>query len=109
MRYDTAFTTVMDEGIYLLVKLQTYLSLFGEAFQLQDGQAGEKYMAEYERLMDDNPEAETDNILIGRAYSSAAIYYYRKGSISRSKQVIKKGLLYAPENIELRLKLRSFE
>ena len=109
MRYDTAFTTVMDEGIYLLVKLQTYLSLFGEAFQLQDGQAGEKYMAEYERLMDDNPEAETDNILIGRAYSSAAIYYYRKGSISRSKQVIEKGLLYAPENIELKLKLKSFE
>ena len=108
-QYDSSFTGVADEGIYLLVKLQTYLGLFGEAFQLQDRQTGEQYMAGFEKLMDDNPEAGIDNFLIGRSYSSAAIYYYRQGKPEKSKQVIEKGLSYAPDNIELKLKLASFK
>ncbi len=107
--YDTAFTAVTGEGIYLMVKIRTALSLCGEAFQMQNGHAGEKYMAEFEKLMDRNPEAGVDNLLVGRSYSSAAIYYYREGMISRSREVLEKGLYYAPDNIELKLKLRSFQ
>jgi hypothetical protein len=107
--YDTAFSAISDEGIYLMVKLQTYLSLFGEAFQLQDGKDGELYMAEFENLMGTNPEIESDNTLIGKSYSSAAIYYYRQGQLIKSRQVIEKGLIYAPDNIELKLKLASFK
>lgn len=107
--YDTAFTEITGRGIYLMVKIQTYLSLFGEAFQLRDGENGEMYMAEFEKLMEENPDAEPDHILIGRSYSSAAIYYYKTGRVSRSEQVLKKGLSYAPDNIELKLKLSSFK
>jgi hypothetical protein len=106
--YDTVFTGVTDEGVYLLVKMQTYLSLFGEAFQLQDQQTGERYMAVFEEMMDENPEAGIDQYFIGRSYSSAAIYYYRRGKLSKSKQVLEKGLSYAPGNIELKLKLSTF-
>ncbi len=107
--YDTAFSELSSEGIYLVVKLQTYLKLFGEAFQMQDGKSGEYYMGEFEKLKDAYPEAEIDNLLIGRSYSSAAIYYYRIGRVNSSKQVIERGLGYAPDNIELKLKLQSFE
>jgi tetratricopeptide (TPR) repeat protein len=108
-KYDTSYSSVCDEGIYVLVKLQTYLSLFGDAFQLQDGKTGEKYMAEFEAMIDANPEAEADHIKIGRAYSSAAIYYYRQGSISKSRQIVERGLEYAPGNIELKLMLNSYD
>lgn len=108
-KYDTACTAIKSEEIYLMVKLQTCLVLFGEAFHLRDGQTGEQYMAEFEKLLDENPETGIDHILIGRSYSSAAIYYYRKGMINKSLHLLKKGLSYAPDNIELKLKLSSFE
>jgi hypothetical protein len=107
--YDTAYTGVTDEGIYLQLKLQTYLVYFGDAFQLQDYKTGELYMAEFEKLLDLNPGTSIDNILVGRSYSSAAIYYYRKGELTKSKQIIEKGLTYAPDNIELKLKLDAFD
>jgi hypothetical protein len=106
--YDTIFPEITKEGIYMVVKTQTCLSLFGEAFQLKDRKSGESYMKEFERLMDANPETEIDHLLIGRSYSSAAIFYYREGQVSKSRQVIEKGLKYAPDNIELKLKLKAF-
>jgi hypothetical protein len=109
MSYDTRFTDLATEGIYLMVKVQTYLSLFGEAFQLKDGETGEKYMAEFEGLLAKYPETEFDHLLVGRSYSSAAIYYYRLGKIKESREVIERGLGYAPGNIELKLKLNAFE
>ncbi|MFC2115349.1 hypothetical protein ACFLTU_02675 [Bacteroidota bacterium] len=107
-KYDTAFTEIKDEGIYQVVKSQTYLGIFGEAFQLRDGNMGEHYMLEFEKFQDANPETDINHILIGRSYSSAAIYYYREGMIKKSRQVLEKGLIYAPDNIELKLKLASF-
>ena len=106
--YDSVFTGITDEGVYLLVKMQTYLSLFGEAFQLQDRKTGEKYRLLFEKLMDENPDAGVDRYLIGRSYSSAAIYYYRIGQVSKSEQLVRKGLQYAPDNIDLKLKLGTF-
>jgi hypothetical protein len=107
--YDSLYSNIIDEGIYVMVKVQTYLTLFGEAFQLKDAETGERYMKEFERLLDEYPEAEVDHLLVGRSFSSAAIYYYGEGRVSRSKEVIEQGLVYAPGNIELKLKLKSFK
>ncbi len=106
--YDTTYSGIQEEGIYILVKIRTFLALSGESFQLHDAASGEKYMKEFESLMKANPEAEVDQILVGRTYSSAAIHYYRNGQIRQSRQMIEKGLEYAPDNIELKLKLKSF-
>ena len=108
LHYDSVFTGVTDEGIYLMVKMQTYLELFGQAFQLQDRETGEKYRLLFENLMDENPDAGVDQYLIGRSYSSAAIFYYRRGRISKSEQLVRKGLEYAPDNIDLKLKIATF-
>ena len=107
--YDTAFSEIESEDVYTYVKVNTYLELFGESFRLQNGETGEKYMALYEELMDRYPGTMTDHKLIGRSYSSASIYYYRKGQVNRSKEIVHKGLQYAPDNIELKLKLAAFE
>jgi tetratricopeptide (TPR) repeat protein len=107
--YDSSYTSILEEEIYLMVKLQTCLLLFGEAYQLMNSERGDRYMHEFEELKDAYPEVEVDQIDIGRSYSSAAIYYYRQGQVRRSRQIIEKGLSYAPGNIELKLKLAAFE
>lgn len=107
--YDTAFLEILDNEIYLTVKLHVCLEFFGEAFQLQDGKNGERYMAIFEEMAEQHPEISFNYLAIGNSFSSAAIYYYRKGQIQKSRKILKKGLEYAPQNLELKLKLKSFE
>jgi tetratricopeptide (TPR) repeat protein len=107
--FDTACTEILSHELYIAVKQQVCLDFFGEAFQLQDGQNGERYMAIFEEITDRYPENKVDYLAVGRSYSSAAIYYYRQGQVQKSKKVLEKGLEYAPHNIELKLKLKSFE
>jgi tetratricopeptide (TPR) repeat protein len=107
--YDTACTEIVSNELYLSVKQYVCLKFFGEAFQLQDAQNGEHYMVMFEEITDRHPDIKLDYLAVGRSYSSAAIYYYRQGQVQKSRKVLEKGLEYAPHNIELKLKLKSFE
>jgi tetratricopeptide (TPR) repeat protein len=107
--YDTAYTGIVDNEIYLTIKLHVCLEFFGEAFQLQDGENGEHYMAIFEEMADQYPDISIVQLAVGRSYSSAAIYYYRQGRVEKSRELLKKGLQYSPHNLELNLKLKSFE
>jgi len=107
--YDTAYLEILDNEIYLTIKQHTCLEFFGEAFQLKDSMNGERYMAMFEEMVDQHPEITFNFLAVGRSYSSAAIYYYRKGEIQKSRELLEKGLKYAPQNLELKLKLKSFE
>ncbi len=107
--YDTAYTGVADNRIYLTLKQQVCLDFFGEAFQLQDVKNGEHYMGIFEEIADQHLEISIDYLGVGRSYSSAAIFYYRQGLIQKSREVLERGLKYDPNNFELKLKLKSFE
>jgi tetratricopeptide (TPR) repeat protein len=107
--YDSAYTGIAENKIYLTLKQQVCLEFFGEAFQLQDAENGEHYMGIFEEIADKHPEISIDYLCVGRSYSSAAIYYYRKGMIQKSREAVEKGLKYAPHNIELKMKLKSYE
>jgi tetratricopeptide (TPR) repeat protein len=107
--YDSTFAGIVDHEIYLRIKQNTCLEFFGEAFQLQDGKNGEYYMAVFEEMAEQHPGNRIDYLAVGRSYSSAAIYYYRQGRIQKSREVLERGLKYAPHNVELKLKLKSFE
>lgn len=107
--YDEEYKIEERNDIFVMVKMHTYLQYAGESFQLQDVAAGESYMSKFEALYQDNPDIGINQDLVGRSYSSAAVYYFRKGSSDRSKQMIMKGLQYAPDNVELQLKMESFK
>ncbi len=107
--YDTAFPEITKQEIYLATKQQVCLDFFGEAFQLQDGKNGEYYMAIFEEIADRYPNITVNQLAVGRSYSSAAIYYYRQGRVQKSREILEKGLTYAPHNTELKLKLKTFE
>jgi tetratricopeptide (TPR) repeat protein len=107
--YDTAFIEIADNELYLMIKQRVCLVFAGEAFQLQDGINGEHHLAIFEEIADQRPGLGIDLLAVGRTYSSAAIYYYRQGRIQKSREILEKGLEYAPHSIELKLKLKSFE
>ncbi len=107
--YDTAYLGIVNNEIYLTIKQHVCLEFFGEAFQLQDAKNGEHYMAIFEEMVDQHPGISIEYLTVGRSYSSAAIYYYRQGQVQKSREVLEKGLKYAPHNLELKLKLKSFE
>jgi len=107
--YDSAYLEITDNEIYLTIKQHVCLEFFGEAFQLQDGENGEHYMAIFEELVDQHPNITINFLAVGRSYSSAAIFYYRKGQVQKSRKILEKGLTYAPHNLEMKLKLKSFE
>ncbi len=107
--YDSAYFEIVDNEIYLAIKQHVCLEFFGEAYQLQDGENGEHYMAIFEELVDQHPNITINFLAVGRSYSSAAIYYYRKGQVQKSRKILEKGLTYAPHNLEMKLKLKSFE
>ncbi len=108
-QYDTAYAGIIDNMTYRTIKLHVCLEFFGEAFQLQDEKNGEHYMAIFEEMADRYPDISIVQLAVGRSYSSAAIYYYREGRVQKSRELLEKGLQYAPQNLELKLKLKSFE
>lgn len=85
--------------------LQFYLLQFAQAYELNQPETGKEYKQRFEEGYKQNSTAEEgyllDRHLIGRAYSIAAVYYFRKGQTAFSRQLLDKGLQYAPGNLEL--------
>lgn len=77
----------------------------------QDGKpaAGEKYRALFEARMAKHPGLYISSNLIGESYSSAAVYYYRKGDVAKARQYLATGLKYAPNSYELTMRQRMIK
>jgi tetratricopeptide (TPR) repeat protein len=85
--------------------LQFYLLQFGQAYELSHHKKGKEFRQRFEEAYKQNKASGEgyllDRNLIGRAYSIAAVYYFRKGQTAYSRQLLDKGLSYAPDNLEL--------
>ena len=85
--------------------LQFYLLQFGQAYELGQHTKGKDFKQRFEesfqQKMASGESYLIDSYLVGRAYSIAAVYYFRKGQTSYSRQLLDKGLSYAPGNAEL--------
>lgn len=85
--------------------LQFYLAQFGQAYELEQDKKGSQYRQNFEKaylLKKGGTEGYIlDNMLLGRAYSLAAVYYFRRGQTAQARQIINKGLEFDPNNYEL--------
>lgn len=85
--------------------LQLYLAQFGQAFEMEQEKKGTQYRQNFEQAFH-RKKAGTeayllDNAMVGRAYSMAAVYYFRRGQTAQARQLIAKGLEVDPHNHEL--------
>ena len=77
---------------------------FGMEYSLNNPTEGDKYKAEFESHRKRLPNVSINSNLIGQSYSTAAVYFFRKGQTAKAKAIIAKGLEYAPGNYELQIR-----
>ena len=97
-----------NNAIFLNLLLSSYLVAAQYEFAVGETNSGFNYMNRFEKLFSSNTEIEVESRLIGEVYSTAAVYYYKKGMKTKAKQVIEKGLSFAPHNYQLQYSLTSF-
>jgi len=79
---------------------------YGAAYEKGKPDAATPYKQSVEALVKDNPNLTIDHNIVGKAYSSACTYYFRKGQKAKAKEVLMEGLKLSPDNYQLRMRLQ---
>lgn len=105
--YREQFPALIENNKFKSILLNAYLIQFGRSFDLKKEKEGLKY----KQLFEDSYSAELtlDHNNIGRAYSVAAVYYFRKGYTSKAKNLLNEGLNISPHNHELLMRKRMIK
>ena len=105
--YGSNFDFLNENKHYLAVKANCSLELAYQNFVLKNNTKGEEYFKAFEDLCNhgNKSEVEADTYFVEKAYSEAAGFYFKKGNKAKAKQVLQKGLNYAPNSFGLRLRL----
>ena len=105
--YGGTFGFLNENKHFLAVKANCCLELAYQNFVLKNSTKGEEYFKAFEDLCSEGNknEVEANTYYVEKAYSEAAGFYFKKGNKVKAKQVLQKGLNYAPNSFALRLRL----
>jgi tetratricopeptide (TPR) repeat protein len=96
---------VLDEYPNFLTMLGlSYAGIFGDAYAKNDPVEGEKYKKLFEDLYEKGSMNIVSQDIIGKAYSEAAVYYFRKGQKTKARTVIDRGLEIVPGDYQLKMR-----
>lgn len=98
--YSVLHPTLLDNNVFKSMLVNTYLIQFFYSFDLNSPTEGLKYKDLFHKYY--AKELTIDEGLIGRAFGTAAVYYFRKGNKSKAISFINEGLQLSPNNHELR-------
>lgn len=99
------YPVLLENNLFASFLSQAYLIHFAQYFEMGNGKEGEKYKKLFEKQFQENENSVIETDHIGRAYSLAAVYYFRKGDNVKTRQTLNKGLELAPNNFELKQRL----
>lgn len=99
------FDFLNEDHQFNTIRANCFLEMAYQRFMLQDISKGESYLANFESLCSKNENIKPGERFVERAYSTAAAYYYKKGNRVKTQQTLKKGIVYAPENFGLQMRL----
>lgn len=105
--YSQKFTFLYTDARINSVKANCYLEQSYQHVSFNEISKGEAFILKFEELMLKNPDAKPTEHFIEKAYSTIASYYYKKGNRSKTREVLKKGIVYAPSNFGLKLRLEQ--
>lgn len=106
-KYKSKHVLLIENYLFKSALVNTYLIEMGNSYDLSDEKRGLKYKGLYEELYD--PQLTIDRNNIGRAYSLAGVYYFRKNNKSKALKVINEGLNMAPHSHELLVRKRMIQ
>jgi tetratricopeptide (TPR) repeat protein len=107
--YSAKYPVLLENNIFNQMLGSIYLMQIRISFEASKASDGEKFRAQFEKFRADHSEANFDSQLIGEAYSSAAVYYFRKGQTAKSKAVLSRGLELDPNNYQLESRRRMIQ
>lgn len=105
--YGNEFPELLENGIYNSLKMEGYLRLAQQNFDLNKPAEGLRNLDKFEKLYEQYPSVEIDHSSLASAYSSAAVFYFKRYKKDKAIYFLKKGLEYSPDNFELKYRLRS--
>jgi hypothetical protein len=103
--FSKKFDFMVSDERYNLVRSNCLLELAYQQFMLKNAGVGESYLDKFEKLVNENKTLVPTEKFVEKAYSTAATYYYKKGNTPKTKQMLKKGIEYAPNNFGLKIRL----
>lgn len=101
--YKSKFPSLKDNKNFTGVLSSAYAIEFGNSFVKGDVTRGEKYQKLFEEMYTLEKNILSPDI-IGKAYSEASIYYFKKGQKAKAKQLIDRGLEIVPEDYQLKMR-----
>lgn len=99
------YPILLENNNFIMLYGISQLKCIEELFKAKHPADGNKIMTSFEQLTEQFPTVIFSNGYIGRAYSEAAIYYFRKGFDSKCRKYLNRGLELAPSNNELKTRL----
>ncbi len=103
--YANEFDYLKDNDQYVILKATCVLDLIYRNFYLKNANEGEAYLQVFTQIMKSKKDIYPKEIAVERAFSEAAAYYYTKGNVNKTKSLLKTGLIYAPNNFGLQMRL----
>lgn len=103
-QYAEKYPGLQEDNNFFELMGSVMLEIFGTSYEKGNIPDGEKYRLMFEDLIAKNPNAATDAVSyeIGRAYSAACVYYFKRNNRAKAKTFVDKGLTYDPDSYELR-------
>jgi tetratricopeptide (TPR) repeat protein len=105
--YSSYIPELNDNGMFLSFRMSSCLYLAEEKFDFGLAEEALAYIQKFEDLYNMNPDVSIDYDQVGRAYSAAAVYFFKKYQRDKAKEFLQRGLAIAPDNLELKYRLRS--
>jgi tetratricopeptide (TPR) repeat protein len=107
-KYEKTFPFVTSDPDYNSIRANSCLFMAYRHFALRESSLGSKKLAEFESIMSTSSALRSSPNMVEAAYSEAAGFYFKAGNYSKAKELLKKGLVYAPGNFGLERRLSAF-
>lgn len=103
-KYANEFPFLEENPKFLTARSNCLLEMAYQSFSLNNVAKGETLLSDFEKIQQAGI-AEPETRFVEKAYSVAAGIYYKKGNKAKTKEIIKRGLKYAPESFGLQQRL----
>lgn len=105
--YSEYIPELNENGMFLSFRMSSFLILAEEKFDFGNASEAIEFIKKFEEMYKENPNVSFDYDQVGRAYSAAAVYFFKRYKRDTAKEYLERGLEIAPDNLELKYRLRS--
>jgi tetratricopeptide (TPR) repeat protein len=107
--FELKFPLTAANESFISLKMLAYLRNGEEKFDFDKPAEGITMIEKFEKLFREHPGISIQYDKAADAYSAAAVYYFKRNEKAKAKEYLKRGLAVAPDNYELRYRLKSLE